>query len=134
MAPLTADAQRVVDRAIERAGQTWVFDHPERPGVVILSHPGQPAPNMDPKSLRENFGIMPEHIRHIKLLSASSERPLTEAEKAAEASGGLDAYIADLEEKLAAARAQKAVAEDDGHPAEAKSRSKSGVESSPPEE
>jgi hypothetical protein len=66
----------------ERAKQTMVFEHPDG-SVIVLAHPGQQV-NMDPKFLRETYGILPQYLDQIKPLSESKARPLTAEEKAAE--------------------------------------------------
>lgn len=64
----------------EAAKQTFVADLPNG-ATIILARPGQTL-NRDPKFLRENFGIRSDQVIP---LSESRERPLTAAERAAEA-------------------------------------------------
>lgn len=92
----------------ERAKQTMVFEHPDG-STIIVAHPGQSV-NMDPKYLRETFGIMPQHMGLIKPMSESRARPLTVEEKRAERpdlaarAAGLQA---DLEDELKARTAER---------------------------
>ena len=120
------DKHEVIEAARKRAEQTTIFEHPAG-FAIILAHPGQEL-NRDPKALRENFGIMPEHLDRVKLMSESDEhRPLTEAEKALIRAGDVDARIAELEKELEELKASKASAG-------GRARKADGVESSPAKE
>lgn len=112
------DAKDVVNREIDRAKGTWIFEHPDHDHYVVLSHPGQPAPKVEPTFLRENFGIMPQHAnrQHIKLLVDSDRhRPRPLDEIALERAGGRRERIQELRAELARLLAEEGV-EADEHP------------------
>lgn len=48
------------EQELEKARKTFVADLPSG-ATIIIAHPGQ-QPNMDPKFLRENFGVTPAMV------------------------------------------------------------------------
>jgi hypothetical protein len=109
---LTADqlAAKREARWRAHAENTYVadlVDHNGEPaGTIVLSHPGQTL-NRDPKFLREQFGI---HPGQVITLAESRERPLSAAEKAAEAAAALDVAWVDDKALARASAAREASA------------------------
>lgn len=105
----------------EKAKRTHVADLPSG-ATIIIAHPGQ-QPNMDPKHLRENFGVTPGMVT---TLDKSREAPVriypveesfaTIQGQALSTSNGVSAEehdaalneIAELKELLAVTKATKA--------------------------